>query len=121
MERRYARTDLALVVLALIGLALVAAASVAIARAEDMPVFKIEMKHGTITPSRLTVPAGRPFKLSINNAGDTPAEFESLTLHKEKVLPGKTESPMVIFRLEPGEYDFFDDFHPGSKAVLVAQ
>jgi hypothetical protein len=121
MTRPLARADLVLVALALLGLAMLVVARVGIARAEDMPVFRIEMKDGTITPSRLTVPAGRPFKLDINNAGDTPAEFESLTLHKEKVLPGKTASPMVIFRLEPGEYEFFDDFHPGSKAVLVAQ
>jgi len=121
MTRCPARTDVVLVALALVGLVLLVVASIGLARAEDMPVFKIEMKDGTITPSRLTVPSGRPFKLEINNAGDTPAEFESLTLHKEKVLPGKTTSPMVIFRLEPGEYDFFDDFHPGSKAVLVAQ
>src|SRR3954471_23547422 len=89
--------------------------------AEDMPVFRIEMKDGAISPSRLTVPANRPFKLEINNAGSTPAEFESLTLHKEKVLPAATESSMVFRRLEPGEYDFFDDFHPGLKAVLVAE
>ena len=90
-------------------------------RAEDMPTFRIEMKDGTINPVRLSVPANRPFKLDIDNQGDTPAEFESLTLHKEKVLPAKTASSMVIRRLEPGEYDFFDDFHPGSKAVLVAE
>jgi hypothetical protein len=121
MTRPVARADLVLVALALVGLVLLVVACIGIARAEDMPVFKIEMKDGTITPSRLTVPAGQRFKLEITNAGDAPAEFESLTLHKEKVLAGKSEASMVIFRLEPGEYDFFDDFHPGSKAVLVAQ
>jgi len=93
----------------------------AAAQAEDMPIFRIEMKDGTVMPSRLSVPANRPFKLDINNAGSTPAEFESLTLHKEKVLPANASSSMVIRRLEPGEYDFFDDFHPGTKAVLVAE
>jgi len=91
------------------------------AAAEDMPVFKIEMKDGVISPTHLKVPANRPFKLEINNAGKSPAEFESLSLHKEKVLPGETASSMVFRRLEPGEYDFFDDFHPGTKAVLVAE
>lgn len=91
------------------------------AGAEDMPVFRIEMKDGAISPARLTVPADKPFKLDIHNLGSTPAEFESLALHKEKVLPAESSATMVFRRLSPGEYDFFDDFHPGAKAVLVAE
>jgi len=104
--------------LALVLLPLLAAAP---ARAEDMPVFQIQMKDGTITPAHLTVPAGRPFKIEIRNEGATPAEFESVTLHKEKVLSAGASSALVFRHLEPGTYDFFDDFHPSAKAVLVAQ
>ena len=104
-----------LLALAVLGLAVLPA------HAEDMPVFRIEMKDGTISPSRLKVPAGKPFKLEIHNLGKTPAEFESLTLHKEKVLPAETSSAMVFRKLSAGEYDFFDDFHPEAKAVLVAE
>ena len=62
-----------------------------------------------------------PFKLEITNAGTTPAEFESLSLHKEKVLAAGTTSSLVFRRLPPGSYDFFDDFHPEAKAVLIAR
>jgi len=89
--------------------------------AEDMPEFRIEMTDGVIKPARLTVPANRPFRLDIHNRGKTPAEFESLVLHKEKVLPAETNVTMVFRKLSPGEYDFFDDFHPEAKAVLVAE
>ena len=89
--------------------------------AEDMPVFKIVMQDGSITPSRLTVPAGQPFKLEITNVGNTPAEFESVSLHKEKVLAAGVTSSLVFRRLDPSEYDFFDDFHPSAHAVLIAQ
>jgi len=90
--------------------------------AEDMPTFRIEMNNGAIDPLHLEVPANRPFKLEIHNIGTTPVEFESLELRKEKVLGPKVKSFMVIRRLPPGEYKFFDDFHPDSpRAVLISK
>ncbi|MFI5011550.1 MAG: cupredoxin domain-containing protein [Hyphomicrobiales bacterium] len=90
--------------------------------AEDDPVFRIDFKDGTVTPARLEVPAGRRFKLDLHNLGQTPAEFESRDLRKEKVLAPGSVSTLVIRTLDPGEYDFFDDFHPDAPAaVLVAK
>jgi hypothetical protein len=89
--------------------------------AEEMPLFRIVMNGPTITPARLDVPANTPFKLEITNAGTAPAEFESLSLHKEKVLAAGATSSLVFRRLAPGEYDFFDDFNPEAKAILVAR
>lgn len=101
--------------------ALAAFAAWPVLAADDMPVFKITMKDGTVTPSRLEVPAGRPFKLEITNAGSSPAEFESLSLHKEKVLAAGVTSSLAFRRLEAGVYDFFDDFHSGTQTVLVVK
>jgi Cupredoxin-like domain len=99
-----------------------AAAIIAPACAEDMPEFAIEFKDGSITPLRLDVPANRPFKIELRNAGNTPAEFESAELHLEKVLAAQSSSFLVIRRLAPGEHKFFDDFHPDApQAVLVAK
>jgi hypothetical protein len=89
--------------------------------AEDMPVFKVELKDGTISPSRLTVPANTAFKIEVSNTGASPAEFESLSLHKEKVVAAGITSSLVFRRLEAGDYDFFDDFHPEAKATLIAK
>jgi Cupredoxin-like domain len=56
------------------------------------------------------------------SSGDTPAEFESNELRKEKVLAPKTTSILVFRTLDPGEYPFFDDFHPDApQAVLIAK
>ena len=91
------------------------------ARADEVPVFKVEMSDGVIRPARIEVPANAPFKLEISNTGQTPSEFESTELKREKVLaPGSTSS-IVFRRVEPGEYVFFDDFHPDAKATLVAK
>jgi hypothetical protein len=91
-------------------------------RADDLPVFRIDLADGRITPERIEVPANTRFKLELHNTGTTPVEFESLELRKEKVLGPGAESFIVIRNLAPGEYRFFDDFHPDAgQAVLVAQ
>ncbi len=102
---------------------LLAASAPALGWAEDEgPTFHITFKGGVIDPLRLEVPAKTRFRLEIKNENDTPAEFESVELHKEKVLAPHSETVMVIRTLDPGEYDFFDDFRPGSApAVLVAK
>lgn len=92
------------------------------ARSAEDPVFRIEFADGVMTPSRLEVPADKRIELLLVNKGKTPAEFESLPLRKEKVLAPGTESSMIIKGLDPGEYPFFDDFHPDAPpAVLVAK
>lgn len=105
---------------------LLAAATLALhatkGHAEDMPVFSIEFKDGVITPLRLEVPARRAFKIELHNTGNTPAEFESTELHREKVLAPQSTSFIVFRTLDPGEYKFFDDFHPDApQALLVAK
>lgn len=114
------RGRVAVLALALAG-ALVGGVVGPVGAADDMPAFEVVMRDGTMTPARLEVPANRPFRIEISNVGTTPAEFESLALHKEKVLAAGAASSLVFRRLEPGEYDFFDDFHPEARAVLVAK
>lgn len=90
--------------------------------AQEDPVFVIEFKDGAISPSRIEVPANTRFKLELHNTGASPIEFESVTLRKEKVLGPGVKSFIVIKRLDPGEYSFFDDFHLDMPpAVLVAK
>jgi heme/copper-type cytochrome/quinol oxidase subunit 2 len=100
----------------------IAALPLAPARAEEPPVFRVELKDGTIAPMRIEVPANRDIKLEVVNSGTTPVEFESKELRKEKVLAPGTTSSIVIRALKPGEYQFFDEFHPDAgNAVLVAK
>ncbi len=103
-------------------IALLAAFSATAACADEDPVFVIEFAGGAIRPAVLEVPAGARFKLELRNTGADPVEFESIELGKEKVLGPGVTSFIVIRRLDPGEYRFFDDFHPGTApATLVAR
>jgi len=77
----------------------------------DDPTFKIDIKDGVITPLEMDVPANTRIRLEISNSGTSPAEFESVQLKKEKVIAEGNTTVMVIRNLDPGTYDFFDDFH----------
>ena len=102
-----------------VSLALIlAAAWIGGAQSADDPVFRIEFADGVVTPSRIEVPADTRIELLLVNKGTTPAEFESLPLRKEKVLAPGTSSSMVIKGLDPGEYPFFDDFHPDAPPAV---
>jgi len=106
----------------LISTALFAVLCAGAAIADEDPVFAIEFTGGAIMPPLLEVPAGTRFKLELRNTGVDPVEFESLELRKEKVLGPGVTTFIVIRRLDPGEYRFFDDFHPGMPpARLVAR
>ncbi|MBV6273838.1 cupredoxin domain-containing protein [Alcaligenaceae bacterium CGII-47] len=85
----------------------------------DTPTFTLTFKaDGTFEPTRLEVPAGR-FKLVLVNDSTEAVEFESLPLRKEKVLGPGVTSFVVLTISRPGEYPFFDDFHPKVKGTLV--
>jgi len=94
---------------AALGLALLTLCSIP-ALADD-PTFKIELKDGVITPLEIEVPANTRIRLEVSNTGTTPVEFESVELKKEKVLAPGNSSVVVIRNLDPGSYEFYDEFH----------
>jgi Cupredoxin-like domain len=100
----------------------IGAAMTPLAHAQDVVIVKLVAKDGRFTPPNLEVPAGKRIKIEISNEGTTPVEFESLPLKQEKVLAPGAKSSVVINPLKPGEYPFFDEFHPDtSRGKLVAK
>jgi len=92
------------------------------AHADDYPTFNLTMQDGVFLPAaRIQVPAGKKIRLLIANKGTSAAEFESLSLRKEKVLGPGANSFVILAALDPGSYDFFDDFHPSAKGVIIAK
>ncbi|WP_145927194.1 cupredoxin domain-containing protein [Jeongeupia sp. USM3] len=100
---------------------LAAAVLAAGAHAEDLPTFRVTIKDGAISPTRFEAPAGKRFKIEITNAGKSPAEFESIQLRKEKVLGPGVTSFVVVNATSPGEYVYFDDFHPQARGTVVVK
>ena len=67
------------------------------------------------------MPAGQQIELHVRNADAAAAEFESETLHREKVVPAGKEVVVFIGPLRAGSYEFFDDFNPSARGHIVAK
>jgi len=73
-------------------------------------------------PSEIKVPANQKIKLTIQNKDNTPEEFESHSLKREKVIPGGGKVLINIGPLKPGRYEFFGEFNPATaKGVVIAE
>ena len=71
----------------------------------------IIIKGHIFEPSKVMVPIGKKIKLIIDNQDETPEEFESYALNREKVIPGKKQGFVFIGPLKKGTYDFFGEFN----------
>ena len=47
------------------------------------------------------------------------SEFESSDLHFEKIVPVGSEGVVYVRPLQPGRYNFYDDFHHETQGFLV--
>jgi hypothetical protein len=89
--------------------------------AQDAVTIQISIKNHRFQPSEIRAPTGKPIILRIKNLDTTPAEFESVSLRVEKIIAGNGEGILHIRPLQPGQYNFFDDFHPETQGNLVVQ
>ncbi len=80
----------------------------------DTPSFWLTVRNHQFEPTDLEIPADTKIALVVTNADATPEEFESIELHREKVVAGGQAITVFIGPLRPGRYEFFGDFHPDS-------
>jgi hypothetical protein len=92
-----------------------------IVHAQEAATIRLAVKDHRFQPGELHVPANKPIILILKNLDPIPMEFESITLRVEKVVVGNGEGTIRLRPLAPGRYNFFDDFRPETKGVLVAQ
>jgi heme/copper-type cytochrome/quinol oxidase subunit 2 len=87
--------------------------------ADDPVAVSIAIKDHQFEPAEVHAPAGKPIAITIKNLDSIAAEFESDALHVEKVVPPGREAVVRVRPLEPGRYNFFDDFHRATQGFLV--
>lgn len=91
------------------------------ALAADLEVL-IVIKNHKFEPSELKVPAGRRVKLVVHNQDPTPEEFESHSLHREKVIPAGSKVSIYIGPLKPGRYSFYGEYNEATaKGVVIVE
>ncbi len=90
--------------------------------AADPVEIKLVIKDHRFVPAELKVPAGQKIKLVVDNQDATPEEFESYSLNREKIVPGKSKITVMVGPLKPGKYEFFGEFNMDTaQGVLIAQ
>lgn len=82
--------------------------------------YRIELKDGELLPANLVVPAKTRFKLLVANIGSKPSEFESNQLRLEQVIFMGMDTVLAVTPLDPGNYDYFDEFQPGMMGKITA-
>lgn len=83
------------------------------------PEFQLVIENHLFIPAEIVIPANQKVKLVIHNQDQTPEEFESYELNREKVIMGNHKAVIFIGPLAPGEYPFFGEFHPDTAIGKV--
>jgi Cupredoxin-like domain len=87
----------------------------------EQPTVTVTLRDHQFVPAEVPVPAGVKIELVMHNAQAVAAEFESTALHREKIIPAGGQVSVFVGPLDPGRYEFFDDFNPATRGVLVAR
>ena len=89
------------------------------ASAQQAATVTISVKNHRFQPAQIQAPARVPIELRVKNLDPTPMEFESVSLRVEKVVAGNSEGIIRLRPLDPGTYNFFDDFNQATNGTLV--
>jgi subtilase family serine protease len=91
------------------------------ANAQQAASVTVSVKNHSFNPAQIHAPANVAIDLRVKNLDSTAMEFESDTLHVEKVVNGNSEAVIRLKPLAPGRYEFYDDYHQNSTGFLVVR
>lgn len=84
--------------------------------------YLITIKDHKFEPAELKVPVGQKIKLIVHNQDQTPEEFESHDLNREKVVLGGKKITLFIGPLKAGSYSFMGEFNQETaKGLIIAE
>jgi len=89
------------------------------ANAGDVVSLSVTIKDHNFDPAEVHAPAGQAIEFHVKNLNDIVSEFESSDLHFEKIVPVGSEAVVHVRALQPGKYNFYDDFHHQTQGYLI--
>jgi plastocyanin len=89
------------------------------ANAGDAVSLSVTIKDHKFDPAEVHAPAGQAIEFHVKNLNDIVSEFESSDLHFEKIVPVGSEAVVHVRALQPGKYNFYDDFHHQTQGYLI--
>lgn len=92
-----------------------------LALAADQAPTVLTIQNKKFEPNQLELPSGIKVKLVVKNLDSIPAEFESYDLSREVVVPAHGEATFYIGPMDPGSYQFFNDFNHEMQGSIMAK
>jgi Cupredoxin-like domain len=93
-------------------LAAIALVSVAgTAHAQSATEIQLSYKDKKFDPAEIAAPANAPIVIKLKNLDAKAMEFESKTLHVEKVVAASSDATINVRAQKPGRYEFFDEYN----------
>jgi hypothetical protein len=100
----------------------VGALTVAGAQAQTATEIQLSYKDKKFDPAEISAPANTPIVIKLKNLDTKAMEFESKTLHVEKVVAGNTDVTINVRAQKPGRYEFFDEYNEKvARGALVVK
>ncbi|MDB5513778.1 MAG: cupredoxin protein [Tardiphaga sp.] len=109
---------------AFVAAAFCAAAAFAVggAHAQQATEIALSYKDKKFTPAEITAPANTAIVIKLKNLDAKAMEFESKTLHVEKVVAAGTDAVINVRAQKPGRYEFFDEYNEKTaRGALVVK
>lgn len=85
----------------------------------EVPTYTLVIKDHKFDKTVLEIPAGQRVKLIVHNMDPMPEEFESNSLKREKLIASGGKVTVLVGPLEPGEYEYFGDFHQDTARGVI--
>jgi Cupredoxin-like domain len=105
-----------------VAVALAPIAAAVDAQAENSVEIKLSYKDKKFEPAEIGAPANTPIVIKFRNLDREAMEFESDSLHVEKVVAAGKEATFNIRAQKPGRYEFFDEYNEKTgRGVLVVK
>jgi hypothetical protein len=107
------------ILLVLVAAALTPTPLLADEKGNGTPDYKLVIENHRFKPAEIVIPADKKVRLLIENRDDTPEEFDSHDLNREKVMMGNSKATVFIGPLKPGRYMFQGEMHPETAQGVV--
>jgi hypothetical protein len=91
-------------------------------RADDSYPLGLTLKDHVFYPSELKAPAGKDIVITLKNEDNSFEEFDSDSLHTEKIVTGNGKVTIKLKPLAAGRYPFRGENHEETaKGVLIVE
>ena len=92
------------------------------ADAENAVEIQLSYKDKKFDPAEIGAPANTPIAIKLRNLDAGAMEFESKTLHVEKVVAAGGDATINVRAQKPGRYEFFDEYNEKiARGALVVK